>query len=113
MAGSNNKLSLADSELKSMSSSEEELQCFDQGVAKKEIKQITMVYFLIMMEELLYMREKLPELLDELKAVQKKVDDRHTNSNIATVGGCAASIAGGFLCIFGIIAAPFTFGISI
>ena len=64
-----------------------------------------------MVEQLWYVH--LPELLDDLKAIQKKVDNRHTNCNIATVSGCAASIAGGSLCIIGIIASPFTFGISL
>ena len=34
-------------------------------------------------------------------------------SNVATVGGCATSIVGGVVAVGGIIAAPFTLGISI
>ena len=115
MAGSNSKLTLA--ELKSFSESEKELQQFiNQSAAGKQIEQkiiMAVTNYMIMMEVLLYMQKKLPELLDELKAVQEKVDKRHTNSNVATVGGCATSIVGGFLFIGGLIAAPFTFGISV
>ena len=65
-----------------------------------------------MMEEVLYIQQNLPGLLDDLKAVQEKVDKRHTYSNVATVGGCATSIVG-VVAAGGIIATPFTFGISL
>ena len=67
MAGSNNKLSSANSELKISVISEEELQCLDQSVVEKEIEKIIRVYYLIMVEQLWYVH--LPELLDDLKAI--------------------------------------------
>ena len=67
--------------LNSLVSNDGELQYFMQSDAGKQIKQkiaIAVTNYLIMMEELLYMQQNLPELLDDLKAVQEKVDKRHT-----------------------------------
>ena len=55
-----------------------------------------------MMEELQYMKEKLPCLLVDLKTIQQNVDKRHKRSNVATVGGYATSIVGGAVIVGGI-----------
>ena len=70
-------------------------------------------HYKTMMEELKYMEKTLPGLLYELRTIQQKVDKRHKNSNVATVGGCASSIVGGALIVGGMVAAPFTLGASI
>ena len=104
------------SKLKLLSSNEVELKRFLMTDTGKEISQkITKAVgqYMKMMEELQYMEEHLPGVLDDLKTIQQKVDKRHKGSNIATIGGCATSIAGGAMVVGGIIAAPFTLGASI
>ena len=104
------------SKLQLLSSNEVELKRFlltdaGQEISEKITKAVTS--YIEMMEELQYMEENLPGVLDDLKTIQQKVDKRHKRSNIATIGGCATSIAGGALVIGGIVAAPFTLGTSI
>lgn len=104
------------SKLQLLSSNEVELKRFLMTDAGKEISQkITkaVISYIEMMKELQYMEENLPGVLDDLKAIQQKVDKRHKHSNIATIGGCTTSIAGGAMVVGGIIAAPFTLGASI
>ena len=71
------------------------------------------ISYIQMINELHYMEENLPELLGDLKTIQQKVDKRRKRSNIATIGGCATSMAGGAMIVGGIVAAPFTLGASI
>ena len=104
------------SKLQLLSSNEVELKRFlltdaGQEISEKITKAVTS--YIEMMKELQYMEENLPGVLDDLKTIQQKVDKRHKRSNIATIGGCATSIAGGALVIGGIVAAPFTLGASI
>ena len=109
-----NQLSLA--RLNSLSSNQWELERFLQTDAGKKIDHkisVAVGQYMKMMEELQYMEEHLPGLLIKLEDIQKKVDKRHKNSNIATVGGCATSIVGGAMMVGGIVAAPFTLGTSI
>ena len=104
------------SKLQLLSSNEAELEKFLMTDAGKDVSEkITkaVMSYMKMMEELQYMEENLPGVLDDLKVIQQKVDKRHKRSNIATIGGCATSIAGGAMVVGGIIAAPFTFGTSI
>ena len=78
-----NQLSLA--RLNSLSSNQRELERFLQTDAGKKINcmiSVAVGQYMTMMEELQYMEETLPGLLDELKTIQQKVDKRH---NISTV----------------------------
>ena len=109
-----NQLSLA--RLSSLSSNKWELEAFLQTDAGEEISQMirkAVHHYSVMMKELQYMEEKLPELVSDLKTIQQRVDKRHKCSNVATVGGCATSIVGGAMIVGGIIAAPFTLGASV
>ena len=109
-----NQFSLA--RLNSLSLNKRELEAFLQtDVGNKfslMIRQAVENYS-TMMKELQYMEENLPELLDDLKTIQQKVDKRHKRSNAATAGGCATSLVGGAMIVGGIVAAPFTLGASI
>ena len=108
------KLTLA--RLDSLSSNQGELRKFLETDVGKEISlkiSVAVSQYMRMMAELQYMEEKLPGLLDDLKTIQKKVDKRRKYSNIATIGGCATSIAGGAMIVGGIVAAPFTLGASV
>ena len=114
MAGHSNRLTLA--RLDSLSSNQRELGRFlETDVGKQISLKISMAVeqYMRMMEELQYMEEKLPGLLNDLKTIQRNVDKRHKHSNVATIGGCATSIVGGVMIIGGIIAIPFTAGISL
>ena len=109
-----NQLSLA--RLNSLSSNQGELERFLQTDAGKKIDHnisVAVGQYMKMREELQYMEEHLPGLLIELEDIQKKVDKRYKNSNIATVSGCATSIVGGAMIVGGIVAAPFTLGTSV
>ena len=109
-----NQLSLA--RLNSLSSNKRELEAFLQtDVGNKFSLMIRQAVdnYSTMMKELQYMEENLPELLDDLKTIQQKVDKRHKRSNAATAGGCATSLVGGAMIVGGIVAAPFTLGASI
>lgn len=92
------------------------LERFLQTDVGEKAKQITLEaadHYKTLMEEMKYMEKTLPDLLNELRTIQLKVDKRHKNSNIATVSGCVSSIIGGTLIVGGMVAAPFTLGASI
>ena len=114
MAGHSNRLTLA--RLDSLSSNQRELGRFLETDVGKQINlkiTIAVEQYMRMMEELQYMEEKLPGLLNDLKTIQQNVDKRHKHSKIATVGGCATSIVGGVMIVGRIVAAPFTSGATI
>ena len=96
-----------------MSSNESEFLKTDVGKEFSLKISAAVSHYMRMMAELQYMEEKLPGLLGDLKSIQQKVDKRHKNSNIATIGGCATSIVGSAMILGGLAAAPFTFGASI
>ena len=114
MAGHDSKFTLA--RLDSLSSNQKELRKLLETNAGKEISSkitVAVIQYMKMMEELQYMEEKLPGLLEDLKTIQEKVDKRHKYCNMATVGGCATSIVGGAMFLGGVVASPFTFGASL
>ena len=93
-----------------------ELEKFLQINDGEEVSQMitkAVYYYKTMIKELQDMEDTIPDLLDDVKTIQQKVDKRHKNVNIATIGGCATSIFGSVLISGWITAAPFTFGATI
>ena len=102
--------------LHSLSSDPSALQRFLQTDAGEKIEQkiiLAVSNYMRMMEELQYMKEKLPKVLGDLKAIQQKVDKRHKCSIVGAISGYAISIVGGAIIVGGIVAAPFTLGASV
>ena len=85
----------------------------DLGTEVHEKITIAVTNYMLMLEEIQYMEQNLPGLLDDLETIKEQVDKRHKHSNVATIGGCVSSLAGGAMIVGGIIAAPFTFGATI
>ena len=59
------------------------------------------------------LRSKIPSTITQIESIQEDIDFHHDNVNKATVAGATAGIVGGGMMIAGLIAAPFTFGVSL
>ena len=113
--GKETPLALLDS-LDILNLDEKDIQCIFSTEIGRDVAQkvqIAVSSYQIMLQELQYIDDNLPDLLSEIKAIQALVDKRHRNCNKGIIGGCTTSIAGGAFILGGILAAPFTFGASI
>jgi len=108
--------------LRAISSNEKEFKIFMamhfQHLDRRQIQQVShKVQHLVQLyqelkQELIYIRDNLPQLISELKHIKDKINGVHKRSQLTSVTAKIGSIIGGLCTIAGLVAAPFTGGAS-